>query len=107
MIRKIIATPSPSFGFFLLGIVLLATLGGWWQNSRSEPWALRIEVLPETVLEVAPPDWEALAAESEGDENEENEGPEVAETPLEPIPSTAPAESSPPLSPASESNENP
>jgi hypothetical protein len=35
----------------------------WWERSQTPPTELLVEVLPEEILEVKPPDWDALASE--------------------------------------------
>lgn len=46
-------------------VLLLGVAVTGWQRSQNPPGELLVEVLPEEILEVEPPDWEALAAEME------------------------------------------
>jgi hypothetical protein len=51
----------------LLAVLLLtgATWFAWWERGQAPATELIVEVLPEEILEVEPPDWDALVQEME------------------------------------------
>ena len=74
-------------------LLLIGSLGfAWWERSQTPSAELLVEVLPEEILEVAPPDWDALAREME-EARQENA---AEESPAEESPDPSSGDAPPP-----------